>query len=168
MKDRRPSLAQLQAAMNAFAPDGGMKRPPDFMKLKPRAPSTKPRQHQEHDSQAEIVTYLKRCCPAVTVSASLNGELRPTGDMGRFYGWIAKLKARGMLTGDPDLRLTWSPSRCIFIEKKREKGGKLGDAQITVGDKLRADGFAVYTMAGGIDELKEIIKTEGIPCLGRF
>ena len=165
MKDKRPSLAALQAAMSVYAPPGGMVRPPAFMSEIPRAPRKAPNRHQEHDSQSEIVAYLRRVCPNVLVVASLNGELRPTGDMGKFYGWIAKLKSRGMVSGDPDLRLTWYPSRCIFIEKKREKGGKTSDAQIMVGDKLRAQGFAVYTLAGGIDELREIIVKEGIPCL---
>lgn len=164
-QDKRPTLADLQTAMNYGRPAEGFAHKPSFMDKTPRAAPKQPRQHEEHDSQGQIVTYLRQCCPDVTVAASLNGELRPTGDMGRFYGWIAKLKARGMLSGDPDLRLTWFPRRCIFIEKKREKGGKLGDAQITVGDKLRAQGFHVYVMEGGIEQMREIIRLENIPTL---
>ena len=119
---------------------------------------------EEHDMQAAVVHYLHKLCPSVLVAASLNGELRPTGDMGKFYGWMNKLKSRGMLTGDCDLRLTWFPSRCIFIEMKRRNGGVVSDAQDTVGDRLKAQGFPVYVLERGVDGLKEIIRREGIPC----
>ena len=171
--DKRPSLAALQSQIMAGAPAGwrpdDSKFPLAFMSEKARPPRKEGVKNKtpEADSQAEIVSYLRRCCPSVIVAASLNGELRPTGDMGKFYGWIAKLKARGMLSGDPDLRLTWYPSRCIFIEKKRAKGGRTSEAQDDVGARLRAQGFPVYVLEGGIDELREIIKKENIPCMER-
>lgn len=161
----RPTLAQLQAAMRL---GGEMVRPPAFMSKTPRAPSTKPRKHEEHDSQAEVVAYLRRCCPQVLVAASLNGELWPAQkfmEKGRYFGWINKLKGRGMLTGDTDLRLTWFPSRCIFIEMKKLKGGVVSDAQTDVGKQLERQGFKVYVLEDGIDGLKEIIRAEKIPCL---
>ena len=162
---RRPTLAELQQQMNMYAPKEGLAWKPKFMDQTPRAARTAPNKTPEADSQAEIVAYLRRCCPSVLVAASLNGELRPTGDMGKFYGWVAKLKSRGLLSGDPDLRLTWYPSRCIFIEKKRKKGGTTSKAQESVHATLTAQGFKVYTMPGGIDEMREIIAKEGIPCL---
>lgn len=167
------SLRDAQLSVMSQAPSGFVnaesKFPIPFLEETPRAvraPGVK-NKHEEHDSQAEIVRYLRQCCPSVLVSSSANGELWPLSqqiDKGRFYGWMNKLKNRGLLTGDPDLRLTWFPSRCIFIEKKRAKGGVTSDAQIEVGARLRAQGFAVYTLAGGIDELKEIIRRENIPC----
>lgn len=170
-KDKKPSLAAIQAQIRASAPHGWTnatsKAPLAFMDKTPRAaraPGLK-NKTQEHDDQTAVVTYLKKLCPDVLVSSSLNGELRPTGDMGRFYGWVAKLKARGMLTGDCDLRLTWKPQRCIFIEMKKKKGGVVSDAQSTVGQILTKQGFAVYVLSTGIDGLKEIIRKEAIPCL---
>ena len=169
--DKRMTLTQLQAAYNMYKPhDQDPAKLPAFMHEKARAPRNESvkNNHEEHDSQATIVTYLKRVCPSVLISASLNGELRPTGDMGRFYGWINKLKARGMLTGDPDLRLTWHPHRCIFLEKKRRQGGNTSGAQKIVHDILRSQGFPVYVLPGGIEEMREIIKKEEIPCIERF
>lgn len=166
---KRPTIKQLQDSFNLYAPKNlDPAKLPAFMHEKAREPSTKRRKHEEHDSQTEVVRYLHNFCPAVLVASSLNGELWPMSqhiDKGRFFGWMNKLKNRGMLPGDADLRLTWSPSRCIFIEKKRSKGGKLEIAQIEVGDRLRAQGFSVYVMEGGIEELKEIIIKEKIPCI---
>lgn len=167
MKSKRPTLAQLQAQFKAGMPhDQDPSKIPAWMNKKPRdarKPGVK-NKSEEHDDQAAVVSYLRKLCPDVLVSASLNGELRPMGDMGKFYGWVSKLKTRGMLTGDCDLRLTWAPARCIFIEMKKRSGGVVSEAQNTVGDKLRAQGFKVYTLSTGIDGLKDIIKTEDIPC----
>ena len=47
---------------------------------------------------------------------------------------------------------------------KRESGGVTSEAQKLVHEQRKAQGFHVYTLAGGIDEFKEIISLEGIPC----
>lgn len=170
---KRPTLQQLQDQFRAGMPsDASNVRLPAYMLETPRA-SRKPREegqknaHEEQNSQVEVVTYLHKMCPKVLVASSCNGELWPLSqyiDKGRFFGWMKKLKQRGLLKGDADLRLTWFPSRCIFIEMKKKKGGVISDAQELVGEKLRSQGFKVYVLEGGVDELKEIIRLENIPC----
>ena len=171
MKKTKLTLAQIQAQIRAQAPDGWKnsesKFPLAFMDKTPRAPRKEgvKNKQEEHDEQAAVVKYLKTFCPEVLVSAGLSGELRPLGDMGKFYGFIAKLKSRGLLTGALDLRLTWSPSRIIFIEMKKKKGGVVSDAQNIVANTLTKQGFTVYFLHGGVNELREIIAKENIPCL---
>lgn len=167
----RPTLQQLQDQFRAGMPsDQDPEKIPVWMLETPRAPRKEgvKNKSEEHDDQAEVVTYLKKLCPQVLVSASLNGELRPMGDIGKFYGWIKKLKSRGMLTGDMDMRLTWSPKQCIFIEMKKRKGGVTSDAQVTISGILRQQGFTVYVLNTGVDGLKEIIKEQNIPCLEKI
>lgn len=167
-RDKRPSLQQLQDQFRASMPhDQDPSKLPVWMLETPRAPRKEGvrNKSEEHDDQAAVVKYLHTFCPQVLVAASLNGELRPMGEMGKFYGWIKKLKSRGMLTGDSDLRLTWYPRKCAFIEMKKRKGGVTSEAQEKVRNTLLAQGFPVYILNTGIDGLKQIIKQAAIPCL---
>lgn len=161
---QKPSLRELQAMMDYGRPAGEWNKPA-FMSQTPRAVSTEPRQHTEHDSQAEIVKHLKLVCPTVVVNAGLTGELWGMArhvPKGIFYGWIQKLKNRGMLPGYADLVLHWGPAKTCFIEMKT-KTGKEKDSQKDVREKLSHLGFATYIVRN-LDDLRNVIKLEQIPC----
>ena len=167
----KPTIKQLQDQFNMYAPrDRPLAWTPKFMTKKPRIKNpdiVKPKNKQtEHTLQAQLVSYMKTCCPDVIVSASLNGELSGMArnvSEGMFYGWIAKLKARGMLSGYADLVLHWKPVKSCFIEVKRPDGGSENAAQINIRERLEEMGFSCYVIRS-IEELKEIIKKENIPC----
>lgn len=164
----RPTLAALQQQYRLSMPDNqDPSKLPAFMKLIPRKPS-KPttRKHEEHDEQARCVTYLHKLCPNVVVSAGLTGELWGMArhvPRGIFYGWIAKLKARGMLSGYSDLVLHWHDRHTIFLEMKTKTGVE-SSSQEGVRKRLEQCGFSVYRCES-VDDLKRIIAREHIPCL---
>ena len=163
------SLRDAQMSVMSQAPHGFVnaesKFPIDWLDKTPRAAPTKPRQHQEHDEQSTYVKYLRQCCPDVLIEAGLTGELWGMArhiPKGIFYGWIGKLKARGMLTGGSDLKIYFAPARMVVLECKHGKGTE-NTAQEDVRKNLTAKGFKCYVIKS-LDDLKEVIRIENIPC----
>ena len=116
MKDKRPTLAQLQSSFRASMPhDQDPSKMPAWMHEKPRAPRKVGVKNKtvEHDTQADVVRWLHKLCPSVVVSASLNGELYGLSrhvPKGVFFGFMNKLKNRGLLAGYADLVLHFNCS----------------------------------------------------------
>ena len=157
----RIPLRDLQAALRANAPQDWDESRLGFMGKKAR--EYKPRQHKEHDEQAAMVSWLHLQYPHVVVSASLNGELwaaaRHMGK-GPFFGWMNKLKARGLLAGMMDLTLFWKGPRVCLIECK-VRNGREAEHQEQLRLKLTSMGHSVY-VCRSIEELQAALKLEGL------
>lgn len=118
--------------------------------MKPRKKPRKPFgtvTQSEHDIQSKCVAHVRTYYPDVLIAASLNGvSLGDPKKNPAIWGYINKLKAGGMLTGDPDLRLTWRDRegfpRLLFIEMKAP--GKTPEPhQEALHDVLMRQGFPV-------------------------
>ena len=164
----RLSLRQVQDSFLSQAPKT-LAWKPKFMNETPRKKRTIKNRHEEHDLQSACVSYLHTCCPNVLVSASLNGELSGMArhvPKGIFFGWIAKLKKRGMCAGYADIVLHFYPCRTVFIEMKRPDGGSESGVQCGIRVRLAAMDFRTY-ICRSLDDLYEIIKIEKIPCFDK-
>lgn len=122
----------------------------DFKRRKKRPPSA-----LEHDEQVALFKWWAMTSwshSGVVMFAVPNGGARDkvTG---------ARLKAEGVLAGVPDIFLAaqrgeWNG---LFIELKRERGGKVSEAQKAVIARLLESGYAV-TIAHGWIEAKAAIE----------
>lgn len=66
------------------------------------------------------------------------------------FAYLNSLKAQGYRTGFPDLMVLAQNSKkeVLFIEFKREKGGRLSDAQVKWQNKLIELGYDTYVAKG--------------------
>jgi hypothetical protein len=95
----------------------------------------------EHEEQREFVQWFRRAFPEVRIFAIPNG-----GGRSRSQG--AKLKMEGVSPGVPDLFI---PEWLLWVEMKREKGGRVSPEQKDWINYL--DGLGHNTMVGnGFDE----------------
>ncbi len=105
----------------------------------------------EHEEQAAVVDWLKKCRPDIHFFAVPNGaRVRPK---------TAKaLKAEGMQAGVPDLCFPHPRGTFhgFYIEMKRRKGGKVDTAQQIWIDFLIDQGHSVV-VAYGYDEAVRFI-----------
>lgn len=119
----------------------------------------KKRQNPEELLQIQIVDYVKRFCPGVMISASMNGMY--IGNNARSYAYIAKMKKLGMLIGFPDIQLFWKPKNTLFIELKI-KPNKLTPEQAAVLADLTAMGFPAE-VAYGFDDALALMRLHVVP-----
>lgn len=110
------------------------------MKIAKRYPS-------EHVEQRNFVKWFRQTHKGVWIFAIPNGEKRSPSV-------AARLKAEGVSPGVPDLYI---PAWKLWVEMKRQKGGRLSEDQkkwrnylIEIGD--------TWVSAKGCEEAKEIIK----------
>ena len=95
----------------------------------------------EHEEQREFVQWFRRTFPEVRIFAIPNG-----GGRSRSQG--AKLKMEGVSPGVPDLFI---PDWLLWVEMKREKGGRVSPEQKDWMEYL--DGLGHNTMVGnGFEE----------------
>lgn len=88
--------------------------------------------------QLSCVDFTEKCCPGVLLSASQNGMYVGKGPKVRAY--IARQKRLGMLPGELDIMLTWSPKQILFIEIKAGKND-ITDNQKEIMNIRRQQGF---------------------------
>ena len=71
----------------------------------------------------------------------------------------ARLKAEGVLAGIPDLFLSWPANgrHGLFIELKRQRGGKLSKSQQTAISALRNAGYRVEVCRGWVEAKQAIV-----------
>jgi VRR-NUC domain len=103
----------------------------------------------EHYDQIRLSTWLKN--RGIKHHANANGAKRTT-----MAG--KKLVAMGMSKGFPDIEIPYRSGSygCLYIEMKKEEGGKLSPEQIEWLEFLRSQGhYADY--AEGFEEAKEIV-----------
>lgn len=108
-----------------------------------------PRRKDEEQDQIRVVTWLRKqnlCC-----HASPNGGRRTIGQ-------TVKLKRMGMWPGWPDLEIPYARGKyhMLYVEMKREDGGKLSPAQVETHQFLREQGHAV-AVAHGFDAAVKLI-----------
>ena len=107
----------------------------------------KVKQKSEHLEQVEFVSWFrKNYHPTHRVFAIPHGGLRSKGV-------AMSLKAEGATAGVPDLMI---PSLGVFIEMKKEKGGKVSPEQMEWLDYLTSVGY--YTkVCNGCEEAKQFV-----------
>ena len=102
----------------------------------------------EHAEQVTFVNWFRLQFPKVLIFAIPNGGLR--------NAVVAKkLKLEGVIKGVPDLYI---PSKKIWIEMKRQKGGKLSNDQKRVIKYLEDNGDRVIIGYGFKDAKEQILK----------
>lgn len=99
----------------------------------------------EHLEQALFVQFMKRSYPEHRVFAIPNGGMRSKSQ-------AMALKVEGVSAGVPDLFI---PSLKLFIEMKKEKGGKVSPEQKDWLEYLNSCGY-VALVANGCEEAKNI------------
>lgn len=115
--------------------------------------------NDEHHEQAAVVEYLQRRYPNVLFFSVPNGA-HLAGNASQRAAKMNKLKAEGFLPGVSDL-IIFEPSggySAMFLEMKRERGGKLSENQAWfLAEVEKRNGFTA--VAHGYDEAKELIDT---------
>jgi len=102
----------------------------------------------EHEEQVGVVNWIRRKFPEVVVFAIPNGDKRSIS--------VAKrLKAEGVTPGVPDLFI---PDWNLWIEMKKQKGGKLSAAQKNMIEHLKRIGHTVIVGYGAEDASSKIIE----------
>lgn len=102
----------------------------------------------EHEEQVGVVNWIRRKFPEVVVFAIPNGDKRSIS--------VAKrLKAEGVTPGVPDLFI---PDWNLWIEMKKQKGGKLSAAQKDMIEHLQRIGHTVIVGYGAEDASSKIIE----------
>tara|TARA_S200002703_G_C3772782_1_gene237909 strand:+ start:565 stop:918 length:354 start_codon:yes stop_codon:yes gene_type:complete len=102
----------------------------------------------EHEEQRDLVSWFRQQYRGVKIYAIPNG-----GKRNRITG--ARLKAEGALAGVSDLHV---PAWNLWIEMKREKGGKLSPAQRSWGGYVESIGHTFIVGHGFKDAADKIIK----------
>lgn len=113
----------------------------------------------EQNEQAAVCQYLQTVYPDVLFWSTPNGSYL-AGNKGQRVAQINKLKRTGLLPGVSDL-IIFEPRgqySAMFLEMKRDKGGKVSENQEWFLAQVEArKGFGA--VANGFDEAKEIIDT---------
>lgn len=102
----------------------------------------------EHVEQREFVSWFRKNYPQHRIFAIPNGEKR--GKMA-----AARLKLEGVSKGVPDLFI---PSLRLWVEMKRQKGGRLSPEQKEWAEYLQACGYA-WVVAQGCDDARQKVLT---------
>lgn len=102
----------------------------------------------EHQEQVGFVNWFRLQFPGVLIFAVPNGERRALS--------VAKrLRAEGVVRGIPDLFI---PAWLMWVEMKREKGGRLSPEQREVIEYLRGIGHTVIVGKGAQDASRQIME----------
>lgn len=105
----------------------------------------------EFDSQVLFFDWFKQSYPDVLMFMSLNG-------MKMNIGQAMKAKRSGMMKGVPDLEV---PGWRLFIEMKKEKGGRNRPHQKLIQQYLIANGYTVMVCRGyedAVNDIEEFVK----------
>lgn len=162
MRKRIP-LRDVQAAINAYAPDGGMVRPPAFMNQKARAAPTEKRKHPEDDLQIECCGYLDKL--RATLYWATPNHIYVRNPSGAALGYLAKQKRMGMRKGACDLNILFRDfdgkmSLCLAELKIGSNAADTDqDHFINQAIKLGATSGVVKSL----EELKELLRRAGHP-----
>ena len=101
----------------------------------------------EHDEQKGLVNWFRSNFPSVLIFAVPNGEKRSIS--------VAKrLKAEGVVRGVPDL---FVPEWNLWIEMKRQNGGRLSAEQKDMIEYLQRIGHTVIIGKGATDASRQVM-----------
>ena len=104
----------------------------------------------EHDEQKGLINWFREKFPGILIFAIPNGEKRSIS--------VAKrLKAEGVVRGVPDL---YVPAWNLWIEMKRQKGGRVSAEQRDWHDYLRSIGHTVIVGKGAADASAQVLRWE--------
>tara|TARA_B100000408_G_scaffold117945_1_gene96244 strand:+ start:7359 stop:7715 length:357 start_codon:yes stop_codon:yes gene_type:complete len=101
----------------------------------------------EHAEQVTLVNWFRTTYPNVRIIAIPNGGFRD-------HNTAKKLKAEGVLPGVPDLFI---PEWNLWVEMKRQKGGRLSAEQKDWIQYLDACNYAVIVGYGFEDAKEKLI-----------
>lgn len=121
-----------------------------------RAPRRNPFQPTESAFQITVAGYLD----AFLSPPSVWFHIPNGGRRGKIEA--ARLKKMGVKAGVPDIEIIAEGGRSHFMELKREKGGRLSDAQIAMRQLLIAVGCP-WAEARTLEEVKAALDAWGIP-----
>lgn len=97
----------------------------------------------EHAEQVHFVQWMEKNHPGVRLFAIPNGGFRHAAT-------ATKLKDEGVRPGVPDIMI---PALHLFIEMKREKGGRLSAEQKDWIAYLKECGYQVEVCAGSLESI---------------
>ena len=97
----------------------------------------------EHIEQVRFVAWFRKTYPEIKIFAIPNGGHRSKST-------AASLKAEGVTPGIPDL---CAPAWKLWVEMKREKGGKLSPAQKEWKEYLESVGYH-WIQGNGFEDAK--------------
>ena len=110
--------------------------------------STSKTSPSEHSEQVGLINWFRLQYPNVLIFAIPNGEKRAIT--------VAKrLKAEGVVRGIPDLFI---PQWNLWVEMKRESGGRLSPDQKSMITYLESIGNTVIIGRGAADASKQILE----------
>lgn len=101
----------------------------------------------EHEEQCAFISAFRKTFPGVRIIAIPNGGWRDIKT-------AARLKAEGVCKGVPDL---FVPEWGLWIEMKRQKGGKASDEQKDWIEYLTANGYTAVVCKGKDEALQAAI-----------
>ena len=104
----------------------------------------------EHDEQVGFVNWFRTKFPKVLIFAIPNGGKRSIGAGKKF-------KAEGVVAGIPDLFI---PAWDVWVEMKRESGGRLSPDQREMIKYLESEGYHVIVGKGAKDASKQIMEAK--------
>ena len=102
----------------------------------------------ESEEQRRFVVEIKLNYKDFIVFAIPNG-----GTRNKIEGM--RLKNEGVLSGIPDLQIIMPNKQMVFIEMKKQKGGRLSDIQKEIISKINKNGFDVIIGYGYLDALEK-------------
>jgi hypothetical protein len=102
----------------------------------------------EHWEQVQYVSWFRKTYKGVLIFATPNGGSRNVRE-------AVNLKAEGTTAGIPDLQ---APEFDLFVEMKRQKGGRLSQAQKQIIEHLRSIGKTVIVGYGFEDAKNKTIE----------
>lgn len=107
----------------------------------------------EHIEQVEFVKWFN----GVEQFRDLVLFAIPNGGK-RGFKTASKLKLEGVYAGTPDIQILLPNGKSVFIEMKKQKGGKLSPAQIDFMNKSQSLGHAVLVANGCNEASKKFIE----------
>lgn len=117
----------------------------------------------EDDEHIAFVQWMEKQHPDIDIIHIPNGELRDSNRQ-RAAMRGAKLKRMGVKKGVWDLLL---PDIFVWIEMKRQKGGRLSPEQRLFKEKRERAGYVclvAYGWLDGMNKLQELLKGK-LPCI---
>lgn len=120
------------------------------MPLPPRRKLPPPLESQE---QVTFLNWFQWQHPHVLIFSIPNGG-HLAGGIAQRAAQVARLKAEGMRPGVPDLYI---PAWNLFIEMKRQSGGRLSEEQKTIHSQLRGVGKTVIVAKGWEDARDQVM-----------
>lgn len=111
----------------------------------------------EHQEQASLIEWWAYECKAHGIPERCLFAI-PNAGAGASRGQAGKMKAEGGRAGTPDLMLAVvrAPWAGLFLEMKRERGGRTSTEQAEAIVVLRLQGYRVH-VADGADHARRLI-----------